>query len=47
MKSREEMSAEERMQADITDIRCLTLCIGMLEHVHGVCLYSPSHEIVI
>jgi condensin complex subunit 3 len=35
-KSREEMTADERMEADITDMRCLTLCIGMLERVHGV-----------
>jgi hypothetical protein len=30
------MSAEERRQADITDIRCLMLCIAMLERVNGV-----------
>lgn len=34
------MSAEECMEADITDMQCLTLCIGMLERVHGVCLHS-------
>ncbi|GLB42179.1 putative nuclear condensing complex subunits, C-term domain [Lyophyllum shimeji] len=34
-KPREEMTAEERMEADIRDMRCLTLCIGMLERVDG------------
>ncbi|KAG6887175.1 hypothetical protein C0992_000306, partial [Termitomyces sp. T32_za158] len=34
-KSREEMSPDERMEADITDMRCLLLCIGMLERVNG------------
>lgn len=32
------MTPEERMGADVTDLRCLTLAIGMLERVHGVCL---------
>lgn len=32
---REELTAEERLKADATDMRCLTLCIGMLERVHG------------
>jgi condensin complex subunit 3 len=40
------MTAEERMEADITDLRCLTLCIGMLERVHGVCLSSSYDESV-
>lgn len=35
---REELTAEEHLKADATDMRCLTLCIGMLERVHGVCL---------
>lgn len=35
-KDREDMSAEERAQADLTDIRCLMLCIAMLERVNGV-----------
>lgn len=30
------MSVEEKQEADLTDMRCLTLCIGMLERVHGV-----------
>ncbi|KAG6815820.1 hypothetical protein H0H87_011119 [Tephrocybe sp. NHM501043] len=34
-KLRDDMSPEERMQADITDMRCLSLCIGMLERVDG------------
>ncbi|KAL1742526.1 nuclear condensing complex subunit [Schizophyllum fasciatum] len=34
-KGREEMTAEERMQADVTDMRCLILCIGMLERING------------
>jgi condensin complex subunit 3 len=37
-KSREDMTAEERMEADVTDMRCLALCIGLLERVHGVSL---------
>ncbi|KAF9476968.1 hypothetical protein BDN70DRAFT_811386 [Pholiota conissans] len=35
VKSRENMSAEERRQADIMDIRCLILCISMLERING------------
>ncbi|TRM63723.1 nuclear condensing complex subunit [Schizophyllum amplum] len=34
-KGREEMTNEERMSADITDMRCLILCIGMLERING------------
>ncbi|KAG5636580.1 hypothetical protein H0H81_007551 [Sphagnurus paluster] len=34
-KSREDMNLEERAEADITDMRCLTLCIAMLERVDG------------
>ncbi|KAG6907366.1 hypothetical protein DXG01_009187 [Tephrocybe rancida] len=34
-RSRDSMSPEERMEADIIDMRCLTLCIGMLERVDG------------
>ena len=46
-KERDEMSAEERKEADLTDIRCLWLCIAVLERVNGVSiplktmLYSP------
>ncbi|KAF8069093.1 nuclear condensing complex subunit [Lyophyllum atratum] len=32
---RDEMSPDERMEADIRDMRCLTLCIGLLERVDG------------
>ncbi|KAK0203511.1 nuclear condensing complex subunit [Desarmillaria ectypa] len=35
MRDLESMSAEEKREADLTDMRCLTLCIGMLERVHG------------
>ncbi|KAF8875410.1 nuclear condensing complex subunit [Gymnopilus junonius] len=34
-KDRQDMSPEERVQADLTDIRCLMLCIAMLERVNG------------
>ncbi|KIY53262.1 hypothetical protein FISHEDRAFT_33685 [Fistulina hepatica ATCC 64428] len=34
-KTREDMSPAERARADATDMRCLALCIGMLERVHG------------
>jgi hypothetical protein len=30
------MTPDEALRADIVDIRCLNLCIGMLERVHGV-----------
>lgn len=36
MRNLESMSVEEKREADLTDMRCLTLCIGMLERVHGV-----------
>ena len=32
----EERTPEEQAQADTIDLRCLALCIGMLERVHGV-----------
>lgn len=32
-----EMTPEERAHADDIDLRCLSLCIGMLERVNGVC----------
>ncbi|KAH0581314.1 hypothetical protein H2248_012409 [Termitomyces sp. 'cryptogamus'] len=35
VKPREDMSLDERLEADITDMRCLLLCIGMLERVDG------------
>lgn len=31
-----EMSAEERHEADLVDLRCLMLCAAVLERVHGV-----------
>ena len=33
-----EMSPEEKHRADQVDLRCLSLCIGMLERVNGVSL---------
>ncbi|KAJ7746625.1 nuclear condensing complex subunit [Mycena metata] len=35
VKPREEMSSEERQRLDEIDLRCLALCIGMLERVNG------------
>jgi condensin complex subunit 3 len=35
-KSSEDMSSEERARLDAIDLRCLSLCIGMLERVNGV-----------
>lgn len=32
----EDMSPEERARMDAIDLRCLSLCIGMLERVNGV-----------
>ncbi|KAH9478497.1 Condensin complex subunit 3 [Psilocybe cubensis] len=34
-KSRDDMTPEERTRADLTDVRCLMLCIAMLERVNG------------
>ncbi|KAJ3782510.1 nuclear condensing complex subunit [Lentinula aff. detonsa] len=34
-RDRQDMTAEEQQQSDLTDMRCLVLCIGMLERVHG------------
>lgn len=31
-----EMSEEEKERADAIDLRCLSLCIGMLERVNSV-----------
>jgi condensin complex subunit 3 len=33
-----EMTPVARERADAMDVRCLDLCIGMLERVNGVCL---------
>ncbi len=38
-KSHAEMTAVERERADAMDLRCLDLCIGMLERVNGVRLH--------
>ena len=35
-KPEEEKSPEEQARADAIDMRCLSLCIGMLERVNGV-----------
>lgn len=35
-RDRDMMTAEERREADITDIRCLMLCTAVLERVNGV-----------
>ncbi|KAJ6516489.1 nuclear condensing complex subunit [Mycena sanguinolenta] len=34
-RARKEMSREEQDRTDLTDMRCLILCIGMLERVNG------------
>lgn len=36
-KSLVEMTPGERERVDAMDVRCLDLCIGMLERVNGVC----------
>ena len=33
---RMQMSAEEKLQADILDLRCLDMCIAMLENINSV-----------
>ena len=35
------VTAEEQSRRDAMDMRCLSLCIGMLERVNGVRCYSP------
>ncbi|KAJ6631026.1 nuclear condensing complex subunit [Mycena sp. CBHHK59/15] len=35
VKARDDMSPEEQERTDMIDIRCLSLCIGMLERVNG------------
>lgn len=37
-----EMTPEGRLRADEMDLRCLDLCIGMLERVNGVCMLFSS-----
>ncbi|KAF9066728.1 nuclear condensing complex subunit [Rhodocollybia butyracea] len=34
-KGRDDMTPEEQQEVDMTDMRCLVLCIGMLERVNG------------
>ncbi|KAF8656476.1 hypothetical protein AX16_002527 [Volvariella volvacea WC 439] len=34
-RDRKSMTHDEKVQADVTDMRCLLLCIGMLERVNG------------
>lgn len=36
-KPTDEMTPDEKARADAVDLRCLSLCIGMLERVNGVC----------
>jgi hypothetical protein len=38
------MSTEERIDADAKDIRCLLLCIAMLERVDGVSIFRSPRE---
>jgi len=35
------VTAEEQTRRDAMDMRCLSLCIGMLERVNGVRCYPP------
>ena len=35
-----EMTPEEKARADDIDLRCLSLCIGMLERVNGVRIFA-------
>lgn len=36
----QDMLPEERAEADLTDLRCLAVCISMLQRVHSVCFFS-------
>jgi hypothetical protein len=42
------MTTEEKVRADNIDLRCLSLCIGMLERVNSVSvspmIFIRSHE---
>lgn len=47
-KSPEDMSPEEQARMDAIDLRCLSLCIGMLERVNGVrfkLTFVPNHSL--
>ncbi|CAK5265065.1 unnamed protein product [Mycena citricolor] len=41
-KTREDMSPDEAMSADLTDLRCLEICISMLERVHGASNFEDN-----
>jgi len=41
-KSIEDMSPEQRARVDQVDLRCLSMCIGMLERVNSVCPHPIS-----
>ena len=38
-----ELTPEEKAQADITDLRCLYLCIAVLERINVVRILQVSH----
>lgn len=40
-----EMTAEERLRMDEIDLRCLSLCIGMLERVNGVSVLDAGQAV--
>lgn len=40
VKAMEAMDAETRVRWEDVNLRCLTLCIGTLERVNGVCVIS-------
>ncbi|KAJ7242768.1 nuclear condensing complex subunit [Mycena haematopus] len=51
-RAREEMSPEDQARVDIIDMRCLILCIGMLERVNGTVdenstLQGILHDLII
>ena len=41
-KEKPEKTPEQQARADEIDMRCLSLCIGMLERVNGVCMPCRS-----
>jgi condensin complex subunit 3 len=46
-KSTSPLSPEEQARADAIDLRCLSLCIGMLERVHGVYCSLQLNDVVL
>ena len=40
------MTPEERMESDLTDMRCLWLCIAVLERVDGVNNLTLTHVFI-